>query len=87
MMQYSFPSGQGSSLTYYSVTTSLKTLVDWHKLGVMLKISKPTLKTIRIDYAHYIYTCMWESCVQRFLLMLVCLPEGGNGPSSIVLFS
>ena len=52
IMQYSFPSGQGSSLTYYSVTTSLKTLVNWHKLGVMLKISKPTLNTIQIDYAH-----------------------------------
>ena len=57
----------GTPPTYLNVTTSLKSLVDWHKLGVMLEIEKSTLDSIKIDYAQ------WGTSRQRDELVYVWL--------------
>ena len=57
----------GTPPTYLNVTTALETLVDWHKLGVMLEIEKSTLDSIKIDYAP------WGTARQRDELVSVWL--------------
>ena len=42
-----------SSLTYQNVTAALRTLTDWHSLGVRLGVEKSRLDAIKIDYAQW----------------------------------
>ena len=41
-----------SSLTYHNVTAALRTLIDWHFLGVELGVHKSQLDMIEGDYSH-----------------------------------
>ena len=41
-----------SSLTYQNVTAVLRTLIDWHALGVELGVHKSQLDMIEGDYSH-----------------------------------
>ena len=40
-----------SSLTYHNVTAALRTLIDWHSLGVELGVHKSQLDMIEGDYS------------------------------------
>ena len=42
-----------SSLSYQNVTAALRTLTDWHSLGVRLGVEKSRLDAIKIDYAQW----------------------------------
>ena len=56
-----------SSLTYQNVTAALRTLTDWHSLGVRLGVEKSRLDAIKIDYAQWGVTRQRDEVISVWL--------------------